>query len=317
MKTLLMIVLIVLTAAAAGAQPPQGAQPIRRVAETQTWMIGDQAVVSTGTLSVRLGVENKLVKGAPYSAEVETESVQALADGNRIVRKTTGRVFRDSQGRIRREEDRGTGQPSVTIFDPVADVTYTLDPERRIAFKSNAVVAVNVLREVEKSAAALEERRAKIDKAGQAADAAKADAAKVEVAKIEAAGRGGRGGGGGGARGGFAGGTTGAPRGRGRSMNEQRDEVLPATTIEGVRAQGTRHTTTIPANTIGNELPIAVVSEEWTSPELQVFVMTKHSDPRVGETTYRMRSINRSEPFASLFQVPADYTVRESEFRRR
>ena len=55
---------------------------------------------------LRLPIEARPVKGAPYLAEVITESVQTLADGNRIVQRTTGRVYRDSDGRVRREEDR-------------------------------------------------------------------------------------------------------------------------------------------------------------------------------------------------------------------
>jgi hypothetical protein len=46
----------------------------------------------------------KIIKGAPYSAEAVTESVQTLADGNRIVNKMTSQVFRDSEGRTRREQ---------------------------------------------------------------------------------------------------------------------------------------------------------------------------------------------------------------------
>src|SRR5688572_6905514 len=78
----------------------------------------------------------KVIKGAPYSAEAVTESVQTLSDGNRIVNKMTSQVFRDSEGRIRREQTLkglggvGTGEePLQTIFinDPVAGVTYSLD----------------------------------------------------------------------------------------------------------------------------------------------------------------------------------------------
>ena len=80
--------------------------------------------------------------------------------------------------------------------------------------------------------------------------------------------------------------------------------------IEGVEAEGTRTTTTIPAGQIGNDLPINIVSEQWYSPELQLLVMTKHSDPRTGETTYRLTNISRAELDHSLFEVPADYTLR-------
>ena len=40
--------------------------------------------------------------------------------------------------------------------------------------------------------------------------------------------------------------------------------------------------------------------------------MTKHSDPRFGETTYRLTNINRGEPSAALFQVPGDYSLKEA-----
>ena len=70
---------------------------------------------------------------------------------------------------------------------------------------------------------------------------------------------------------------------------------------------------TIPAGTIGNDLPIQIVSERWYSPELKTVVMSKHSDPRMGDTVYRLTNINRSEPSRSLFEAPADYTVAEGK----
>jgi hypothetical protein len=78
--------------------------------------------------------------------------------------------------------------------------------------------------------------------------------------------------------------------------------------IEGVNAHGTRTTTTIPAGAIGNDQPLRIVSEEWFSPELQVLVLTKHSDPRSGETTYALSNIVRAEPDRALFEIPADYS---------
>ena len=76
-------------------------------------------------------------------------------------------------------------------------------------------------------------------------------------------------------------------------------------------------TTTIPAGSIGNEQPILVVSEQWFSPDLKVLVMTKHSDPRSGENTYRLTNITQTEPARSLFEVPADYTLKDSVIRRQ
>lgn len=67
-----------------------------------------------------------------------------------------------------------------------------------------------------------------------------------------------------------------------------------------------------------NEQPIHIVSERWHSPDLKTVVLTRRSDPRTGEHTYRLTNIVRGEPDPSLFQVPADYTVernREPQFR--
>jgi hypothetical protein len=82
--------------------------------------------------------------------------------------------------------------------------------------------------------------------------------------------------------------------------------------MEGVLVEGTRTTTVIPAGAIGNELPITIVVERWYSPELKVAVFSKKSDPRFGETTYRLTNIVRADPAASLFEVPADYTIKDA-----
>jgi hypothetical protein len=88
-------------------------------------------------------------------------------------------------------------------------------------------------------------------------------------------------------------------------------ESLGRHMIEGVEAEGTRTIITIPAGEIGNERPIEIVNEKWYSPELQTVVMTKRIDPLVGETTYKLTNINRGEPARSLFEVPADYKIKE------
>src|SRR5690349_14070633 len=87
----------------------------------------------------------KVVKGAPYSAEAVTETIQTLGDGNRIVNRITSMIYRDSEGRTRREQSfKGLGmfgageEPSTTIFinDPVAGVTFSLDTRSHTAVKS-------------------------------------------------------------------------------------------------------------------------------------------------------------------------------------
>src|SRR5206468_12177502 len=87
---------------------------------------------------LRAPLETRTIKGAPYSAQAVIESTQALADGNRIVQRSTGRVYRDSEGRVRREDDRPNGSPGVSIVDPVAGVSYSLDVDNRVAWKTPA-----------------------------------------------------------------------------------------------------------------------------------------------------------------------------------
>jgi hypothetical protein len=81
--------------------------------------------------------------------------------------------------------------------------------------------------------------------------------------------------------------------------------------IEGVKAEGKLRSYEIPAGEVGNRNAITVSDESWYSPELQVTLLTKHSDPRVGESTFRLTSIRREEPASALFAVPSDYTVKD------
>jgi hypothetical protein len=90
---------------------------------------------------------------------------------------------------------------------------------------------------------------------------------------------------------------------------------LGTQTIDGVKAEGTRYTRTIPAGQIGNEKPIVITTERWYSPDLQTTVMIKRSDPRTSDTVFQLTNIQRQEPDASLFKVPSDYTVRRRAAR--
>src|SRR5262245_23858008 len=92
-----------------------------------------------------MSFDNRLVKGAPFSADIVSETIQNLPDGNRIVQRYEGRIYRDSQGRTRNERTYLMGGTSdqkqtITIFDPVGASNYSLDPETRIARKANSYV---------------------------------------------------------------------------------------------------------------------------------------------------------------------------------
>jgi hypothetical protein len=99
----------------------------------------------------------------------------------------------------------------------------------------------------------------------------------------------------------------------GRPDSRGKQEDLGKQMIEGVEAEGTRFTFTIPTGQIGNDRPIEIVSERWFSPALQIVLLSKHSDPRFGESVYRLTNINRDEPATSLFEVPADYKLRKRD----
>jgi len=259
-----------------------GAALVVSAAVTPHAQQGSAQAVRTARLSVT-PVAGQTVKGAPYAAEVVTEAAQTLADGNRIVQKTTGRVYRDSEGRVRREDDRRSDGPTVSITDPVAGKAYTLDPATRTARETPQLVVLNL-------AATLSTVKAAVDEL-----AARGGGRTART--------GGAGSGGGGA-------AVGSRGGRGVARTGAIvEETLPDRMIEGVRATGVRKTTTIAAGAIGNERPIVVVSEEWTSPDLQVLVLTDHNDPRTGRSTYRLLQIDRTEPDPTLFRVPADYTI--------
>jgi hypothetical protein len=243
----------------------------------------------------------RAVKGAPYSADTIVDSSQTLADGNRIARKTTGRVYRDGEGRTRREEDRQDGTVGISITDPVAGVAYSLDPVKKIAWKTGTAAAGAIIGKLD---ASIVELKRKLE-AEQASAQAQGDKVSVRV----------NGGGAGG--GGYV--TTAEPGGvmmRGGPVKIVADGTpLEHKTIEGVAVDGRKTTVTIPAGQVGNEQPITITSEEWSSPELNVLILTHHADPRMGESSYRLINIIRAEPDRSLFMVPSDYTVKETNIQ--
>jgi hypothetical protein len=293
------ITILMACAALGGAQDP-GAEP-RGDRFRAAGAAGPGATIQF--LSAEFSGEGKTVTGAPYSAEATTETVQMLADGNRITRRTSSRVARDSQGRTRREETvpaprfEGTQDAKLTLIfinDPVAGVHYVVDPQRKEVRKMARLISFQ-------------------GGGGEPAEAAAATPGRrVIVAqrhvRIERDGPGGTG------AGTFA---IPAPAPGGdfllllgdAGIVERKSEPLGSRQIEGVRCEGTRITETIPAGAIGNERPIVAVSERWYSPELQTTVLSRRTDPRFGETTYKLENLIRAEPPASLFEPPPGYQV--------
>jgi hypothetical protein len=265
--------------------------------------------------------EGKPVKDAPYSAEAINESIQTLPDGNRIIKSSSTKLYRDSEGRTRRESSGGNAQSGeftvqlsgaasaprpvkkidsdsfqtfagvvsaplpvlsaqnlISINDPILGVNYILDPKTRTAQKINAWV---VSMQDPTIAAAVSKAKQELAAAtGQKIVAVKEGNATISIGETNK-----------------------------QSASMALPESLGSRIIEGVECEGTRTSMTIPAGQIGNELPITITAERWYSPKLQADVLVRNYDPRSGENTYKLVGVDQSEPPASLFQVPADYSI--------
>ena len=217
------------------------------------------------------------VKGAAFSAQVVVENNQTLANGVHVAQKLTGALYRDSEGRTRQELPRAGGPELVLIDDSPGGVLYHLNVLRHTAVKVS-VDSQHINREIE------ERHRQREHQERERMEKEKAIAVK----------------------------------GGGREIEPQRKvESLGVQTFEGVPAEVTRFTITIPAGMEGNDQPFDIVSERWYSPELHILLMGKRSDPRTGEMIYRLTNINRGEPVRSLFEAPSDFTVSEEKVELR
>jgi hypothetical protein len=235
---------------------------------------------------VSISAQSATVQGAPYSATVTNESIQTLADGNRIVQTSTGTTARDAQGRSRQDTalpaignlSAANAPHLVFIQDPVAQVSYVLNLTDKTAQKLPMPPP---------------------NAAGSAAPAV-ANAFYIQS--------------GGGPS------TAAAPMPMPPPMALQRtivasdqDQVatedLGSQTMEGIVVNGTRTTRTIPAGEIGNDKPISIVTEVWTSPDLKTVISSKRNDPRMGEQTFQLTNVVRAEPDPSLFTVPSDFKI--------
>jgi hypothetical protein len=244
------------------------------------------------------------VKGAPYSGNAVTDTTQTLADGNRIVNHTTAAVYRDGEGRERREQSipnigpfAAQGVPPVTIFisDPVAGVNYSLNPSNKTAIKMPVppvpptapgapLPPLPPIPPGTQGPVVIQ----RFGAAGGSATASMVAQPGPQQVMIY------------------------SKSGAALTQNPPDVQQLGTKVVEGVQADGTRTTLTIPAGQIGNDNPIQIVDEVWRSADLQVIVHSEHTDPRMGTTVYSLQNISRSDPSAALFQVPADYAVTDS-----
>ena len=224
--------------------------------------------------------ERKVVREAPFSAESQVEHVQTYADGNRSVRKSSARLYRDSFGRTRREhtitrEGSGVlapdGQPPrlIIITDPVDEIEYQLDTRTQTTRRQEVPEGLRKARE----------------RAMANDDAPFSVLMPTSTARRREAGE------------------------AGQPPPQPVREKLGRQSIDGVSAEGTRTTVTIPAGEFDNERPFEITHEEWYSPDLKMIVMMRHVDPRFGETTFRLTNVSRGEQDRALFYPPDGYKV--------
>jgi hypothetical protein len=296
-KTLLLILVVCPCAFAQtqGNDTPQSASPPDKVVYRAPE--GTAATVSVKAMRN----DSAPVQDAPYSATITTESVQMLADGNRIAVKTAGFVARDSLGRTRQEmELPAIGNLSAVkipqiafIQDPVAQVSYTLNLTERTAHRMPPLGAgfgvPGPTGPSGEPGTAIVVAGAAIATGGPLPLPPSKEVVFVQKGMKDIV---------------FA--------QKGMMSGEQGQTTstdLGSQIIEGVVANGTRTTLTIPAGQIGNERAISVATEVWTSPDLKAIVYSKRNDPRMSEQTFQLTNIQRVEPDASLFTVPSDFTI--------
>ncbi|MBM3786550.1 MAG: hypothetical protein FJW30_19505 [Acidobacteria bacterium] len=300
--------------AAAAALLAQAPTPGVRVETHERIHVGEPGAAGFSWVSAESGFEMQDVKGAPFSGDFVTETVQTLGDGNRIRSSSTSAYARDGEGRSRREMAinaigpwaAGKELKAIFIHDPVSKIDYVLNPDEKSARKINvgAIAAkpgtLHFERKLETPGGERKEVMVFQGRAETVQDVVVAapGAGSPSPERIALPG-------------GAVFHTIGDGIKAAGSPAVVKTEKLGNRMIEGVEAEGTRTTVTIPAGQMGNERAMETVSERWYSNELKTVVMTTRTDPRAGETTYRLTNLRRGEPSRSSFEVPGDYKVTE------
>ncbi len=280
---------------------PATAQNPKEVKERLTWKSSDGATHMLHStfefIAAGPADSGKIVKNAPFSAEINTETTRVLADGTRIVNKSTSNMVRDKDGRTRREASIGNIGPwvnsnqqpprLVTITDPVSREVLILNLNEKTVRKARmGEAAVYRTWKTEEGKKELIEERIHGAVKGEPADVIRL--APPGLAPDH------------------------GPIVMHYDSKNARVENLGRQVMEGVPVEGTRKTVTIAAGEIGNDRPIVSITERWYSPDLQMVIFSKTNDPQFGETIYRAGSVNRAEPNPGLFKAPADFKVMES-----
>lgn len=240
------------------------------------------------------GIGGRQVTGKPFSGTEVRHTLQVLGDGTRIDKEESDKYYRDSEGRTRIERDNGA---TVTISDPVTGFTAEMSTANKTARKMMVMRSGNFTTTTSSSASSVQEParlKEKVDKLTAELSATKiiSDTAVIEARPATAFAR-----------------TETFTMMKDGAESKAATEDLGVQIINGVRAQGTRSTITIPVGQIGNDREIKVVSERWFSTDLSMLIKSSNNDPRFGETTYQVSNILQGAQDPTLFQIPSDFSV--------
>lgn len=235
-----------------------------------------------------LGAPN--IPNEPFSADSAMQSTHPAPNGEPVHNLSQGRLYRDSQGRTRRETDilsgSGTvGGHNVVITDPIQHVMIVFNANDKVARVFHWQPPVPGVHAPTGAASATSPPQQPWT--GQNNNVPTATIQPRPAGSLA-----------------FAGGAA--------SSLSVKTDVLGQKEMQGLMVNGTRITRTTASGAAGNSQPIVSTTETWTSPELQVTVLTEINDPRGGLTVMKLTNIQRAEPDAALFQVPPDYTVQET-----
>lgn len=222
-------------------------------------------------------LNDRIVKNQPLTAVFESETVRLQPNGTALTSRVMTRIYRDRDGRIRREQmvmANSTIAPfsntakSITIEDPVAGFTYLINPATRSAFRY-------------KLSANQPQSNGFNDLIPRTVDVLRNDDPQTGLVKKY-------------------------------RLEQPRAEALGRQEINGVEAEGRRVRFKIPAGAIGNTAEIEAMHETWIARDLKMLVKSSTKNPLIGEHNYRVIELTRSEQPASLFEIPSDYTIQES-----
>ena len=226
--------------------------------------------------------DDTAVTGQPFLAEINARKVRSQPGGKQIAYESHGLLARDSEGRVHREQ-----LPSPKVANSGGGSTFVThsvtisDPVAMIQLRwddhTNEILHTNSV------------SQSPLPKLLHGGRPQALDACEREH-----------------------GNTRSYPNGETQTI-----ETLGEQTIQGIRAQGCRVATSIPAGAIHNEHAVTVTDDSWTSYDMRLTLLKTHHDPGTGEDeTVELDNIVRMEPSPSLFVPPPGYKVQDLQKQR-